>query len=397
LRIILLLSFIAQVALAVSAHGGQPTTESEAAVKLVERLGAGRFAVREAAAKKLLAMRGAAIPALAAGTKAADEEVRSRCASLLREAKAADWKDRAAAFLANPNGNHKDEVLFADYEKAVGMLDAGARKLFAEMLRADPELFVLAYCDPGAVDDRIRQKCKKLSKIVDMKNYGPLRGTVGELAALFFLHEREKTAPSPWGGDDHPTLQLANPGLSDGIADKEIGPAIRRLIVHWAERRPADDFAARSYFIMNTGVNKLAEAVPVLARAAKDKGVPKRQFSAIRFPAVWALGQIGTPDAVAALEELLPDRTPTSSLLKMGSATLGDSALAALVKAHGKAPADFGMSSGGDAGSNTNRITGAAPGAVTLDRYWFPDEDSRQDALRKWKEHAAKESAKSGK
>jgi hypothetical protein len=148
---------------------------------------------------------------------------------------------------------------------------------------------------------------------------------------------------------------------------------------------------------MNTGVNKLAEAVPVLARAAKDKGVPKRQFSAIRFPAVWALGQIGTPDAVAALEELLPDRTPTSSLLKMGSATLGDSALAALVKAHGKAPADFGMSSGGDAGSNTNRITGAAPGAVTLDRYWFPDEDSRQDALRKWKEHAAKESAKSGK
>lgn len=397
LRTMPYLSLITQAALAGSVVGGQPPPGPDAAVMLVSQLGAARFPAREAAARQLREMRGAAIPALTAGTRSPDEEVRSRCQALLPDAKVADWQDRAEAFLADPGGRHRDDpVLFAGYEDAVGKLDDGSRKLFAHMLRAAPDLFVLALRHPEAVDDGIRERCKKLSKEDLPKRYVPVRGTAGELAALFFLHERARPAPAPWAGGDHPAHQLANPGLADGMADRDIGPALRRLVVHWAGRRPADDVAARSYFIMNAGVNKIPEAVPLLARAAKDRAAPRNQFLGVRFPAVWALGRIGTPDAVAALEDLLTDQTPTWPFSKGGTATLADSALAALATARGKAPADYGVASGGEAGSAPPvRVTSGGTGIV-LEYYWFPNEGARKEGLKKWKADAAKPGAKPG-
>lgn len=398
MRTIPLLSLIALAALTVAGFAGEPSTDSEAAAKLVERLGSARFSVREAAAKKLLEMRGAGIPALTEGTKAGDEEVRNRCESLLVEAKTADLKDRAAAFLADPNGKLKDDpVLFAGYEKAVGKLDAGSRKLFAEMLRADLDLFILAAIRPEAVNDRIREKCKNLSKEAKEKHYVAVRGTAGELAAFFFLHERDKSTPSPWGTTgplSHPIYHLSNPGLVDGMADKEIGPTLRRLVVQWAERRLDDDIAGRSMFIANAGLNKISEAVPFVARNANDERVQKREFMGIRMAAVWALGQIGTPEATAALEKMLPNRRLIVPSWRK-EATFGDNALAAMAVARGKDPADYGLVSQAHATLQV-RADGSGP-LVSWKYYWFPDEDARKEGLKKLKADSAKDGAGPGK
>src|SRR5688572_16695 len=81
--------------------GEAGTPEFETAAALVKQLGHARYAVREAAARRLVEMGEAAVPALRGGTKSQDEEVRTRCAALIPEVRAAEWARRAAAYRAD--------------------------------------------------------------------------------------------------------------------------------------------------------------------------------------------------------------------------------------------------------------------------------------------------------
>src|SRR3954453_229179 len=99
--------------LAAPKTGDVGTPEYQAAADLVRQLGDPKFATREAAAKKLVEMGTAAVPALRAGTTSADGGVRTRSAALLPQAQAAGWKRRADAFLADPAGKH-DLPLWAE-------------------------------------------------------------------------------------------------------------------------------------------------------------------------------------------------------------------------------------------------------------------------------------------
>src|SRR5829696_9127269 len=96
----ILLSLTAAVALAGPKPGDEGTPEHARAAALVKQLGHPRYATREGAAKQLVDMGPAAVPALTAGTKSEDEEVRNRSIALLPQAKAAEWKRRAAGYLA---------------------------------------------------------------------------------------------------------------------------------------------------------------------------------------------------------------------------------------------------------------------------------------------------------
>src|SRR5689334_7937144 len=115
--------------LAAPKPGDEGTPEYKTAADLVRQLGDPKFATREAAAKKLVEMGTAAVPALRGGTTSADQEVRTRSTALLPQAQAAGWKRRADAFLADPAGTH-DLPLLAEWEKPTGKPDAGSRKLF---------------------------------------------------------------------------------------------------------------------------------------------------------------------------------------------------------------------------------------------------------------------------
>src|SRR3954470_20210542 len=121
--------------LAAPKPGDEGTPEYKTAADLVRQLGDPKFTTREAAAKKLVEMGTAAVPALRAGTTAADEEVRTRAAALLPQAQATGWKRRADAFLADPAGKH-DLPLMDEWEKLTGKPDTGARALYADMLKA---------------------------------------------------------------------------------------------------------------------------------------------------------------------------------------------------------------------------------------------------------------------
>src|SRR4051794_36997510 len=104
MRAMLLLFGLTTVAWAAPKPGDEGTPEFDKATALVKQLGDKRFAAREAAAKQILEMGGAAVPALLIGAKADDEEIRARSTALLPQAKAAEWRRRADAYLADKEG-----------------------------------------------------------------------------------------------------------------------------------------------------------------------------------------------------------------------------------------------------------------------------------------------------
>src|SRR5262249_26290763 len=204
------------------------TPEHSKAAALVKQLGDKRYATREAAAKQLIEMGPAAVPALTAGTKSEDEEVRNRSIALLPQAKAAEWKRRAEAYRKDEDGKLKHNLpLLTAWEKLTGKPDAGSRKMFAEMIRTNGELLELAATDPTRASEAVKAKCRTMGSQATAVTK-QVSAEPGDLAALFFVHGRVGKNRADWRSLDHPAYLLANPGLSDAIASKEIGGAIRR-------------------------------------------------------------------------------------------------------------------------------------------------------------------------
>src|SRR4051812_16983265 len=214
--------------------GDEGTPEFDKAAALVKQLGHPRFAVREAAGKQLLEMGGSAAAALRAGTKSEDEEVRTRCASLLPQAKADGWKKRAEAYLADAEGKEKHDLpLRAEWEKLTGKPDAGSRKLFADMVRTSGELLDAVAADPKAAAGKVSARAREIFDRVTTAK-GQVKAEPGELAAVLFadlapgpgttaVPRRGRREGSPVAGQ-----LLANPAWPDAVAAADIGPAVRK-------------------------------------------------------------------------------------------------------------------------------------------------------------------------
>ena len=388
MRTIGLALLTAAVAVGGPKPGDEGTPEFEKAAALVKQLGHPRFAAREAAGKQLVDMGGSAVAALVAGTRSGDEEVRTRCAALLPQAKAADWRRRADAYLADTDGKQKHDLpLLAEWEKLVGKPDAGSRKLFAEMVRTSGDLLDVAAGDPKAGPAAVRERARVILDRVRSPQ-GQVKAEPGELAAVFFV-DAVDSGSAPTGGPrrggrerlSSPAQLLANPGMRDALDAADTGPPLRKLLARWAGGRPVRDYSAHQQFALLAQRKPFPEAAPVLAATAKNK---QADVLSVRLVAIQALGKVGGKEATAALTDLMTDSTVVFG--GQDEHRLGDSALAALVQMHGKKLADFGLT------NNVGIGFAAAPGEdpIMIQLHGFRNPVERTRALKKWKEEAVK-------
>jgi HEAT repeat protein len=376
----LILLALPLVALAGPKPGAEGTPEYQAAAELVRQLGDPRFAVREAAGKKLVEMGAAAIPALAAGTKSADEEVRTRSAALLPQAEAVGWARRADAFLADPDGKH-ELPLSNDWRKLVDKSDTGSRKLYADMLRAEGPLLEATSVSRRTGTDALAVRAKALLDTNRAKG-AQVEVPAGAVAAVLFAQTVLRNRAKPAGFERvEPLYLLANPATAAALGDKEIGPAFRRLVVGWIESRPADEHMSGLYFALLAHRRPFPEADPVLIRLAT-----KHPSAQVRWVALESLSRSGTETATAKLTELLADTTTMYD--NLGNQDAGhqvrDCALAALVGGKGKDPAGYGL----DTFMSANFWFGGTADTVTLHLRGFKTKADRDRGFQKWRAEA---------
>lgn len=377
------LFFFPAAVLADPKPGDDGTPEFRAAADLVRQLGDARFAAREAAAKKLVEMGAAAVPALRAAATSDDEEVRSRSAALLPRAEAVGWKRRADAFLADPAA-HGDLPLLAEWEKLAGKPDAGTRKLYSDMLAAAGSLMETAAADRKTALETLAAKAKAM--LGAARGGGKqVEGSAGEVAAVLLVQAVLKDPRNSNRADEgrsEPLYLLANPAVAAALDDKQTGAAYRRLVVSWLDSRPADEHMSALYFALLAIRHPFPEADPALIRLAT-----KHPSVQVRWVALEALGRSGTVTATTKLTELLADKSTMYDNLgnKDAGHQVRDCALAALAAGKGKDPAAYGLTSYMSAGF----WFGGTEDTVTVRLYGFESAAAREPGIKKWLAEAA--------
>ncbi|HKB37252.1 MAG TPA: RNA polymerase sigma factor [Gemmataceae bacterium] len=321
--------------------------------KLIARLGHAKFAEREAAQKKLWAIGKAALPAIQAGTKAADHEIARRCVELLAQVKTDALKDRA-------------HPVWVRFKKIAGD-DRASRALFLEMV-ADVrrgELLETAEATPDRAGEIYRtelvrqvKELKRGYKEAEAAAGGrlgelwPTRGipTPGEFGTLLFLGTYPATAAV--------TFQQANDAdrfSHHGVfahalnrkaeANPVIPPPLRRLFAAWLLTRTDPN---PIQFGMNLAVyHRITE----VAAAARANAANAALAPNARGFALLAVGRFGTVADLPLLETAFADArvfhatnyTSPEGRKSPVEALVGDAAIAAALRLSGQHPADFGF------------------------------------------------------
>jgi len=185
-----------------------------------------------------------------------------------------------------------------------------------------------------------------------------------------------------WSNRDSPTYLLFNPAAVEALDADVVGPVFRRLVVQWADKRPKVDPMALLNFCALAAKHPFVEAVPILARLAKDKSA---SLFTGRVIAIQALGKVGGKDSATTLGELIYDRTSVSGE-GPEEVRVGDVAFAALLTLNGKELKDYSLQYWGVTGFGT----GVGDDDITLKLYKFSNPDARIKAIEKWKNEVGK-------
>lgn len=174
-------------------------------VELVRQLGDASFDTRRNAAHELALIGRAAVPALEAGLKSTDAEVRRRCAELLPAARRTDEEIRQDEFIADSGG----KMTLPGWPQflLIGGNDADARRLFVELKRAEPALVELLAKDGAKVGAQRNDRCQRLGNWqVGLPGKGPRDVKTGEVVAMLLS---SALAPPNNAGDIYKLTNLA--------------------------------------------------------------------------------------------------------------------------------------------------------------------------------------------
>jgi hypothetical protein len=334
-----------------AANGGDPPKVDPDVAKLIKDLGSPRFAVREAAQRKLVALGSKAKAAVLAGTKDTDSEVARRCEAVLSKIRAGerkalvdgtgDWPPPAGKRFKEVVGDTPEArrlfALMAEDDRRAGLADqaaadpAGTPKLYAaevaRLAEADAKTMAAFQAQPATPEfgDTLRDAFRKA-----------VPG--GDVALMLFLG----TSPLPEGTPDPAEVTRV---LKAGFMDLATGPqkgAFRKLFAAWLDQR-RDPKAIRAGLDAALFAG-FSEAVPAARRMAAD---PKAGGGPVGTALV-VLGHHGGKDDLARLSALRDDTRAFAVVKPVGGGAdlevqLRDVAAAMSLVLRGQDPDGYGF------------------------------------------------------
>ncbi|HEX3146543.1 MAG TPA: hypothetical protein VHR66_00480 [Gemmataceae bacterium] len=353
------------------------------AAELVAHLGDPSYRDREKAARELLEIGYAARDAVLAGQKSSDTEISDRCKKLYPAIWRHDLEKRVQKFLDQPDGPIADDLPGAARWIKITGDGKESRKLYAEMVKADPETLLDIELNP----ERLRQAYLDLVRNAYRRNLtrstAPSSTRSGvldsEVLLFLFLGAAGDVRPMTSAGVSASYYyQFLNATyLNTQLADEANKP-MRRLYAAWLEKERYSLVLRRG--IDTAATNKVHECAPVLLKIVTDPTSLPTSKSA----AIVGFGRIGTKDDLPALAEMLKDKSLAGAVAINGEVwkvQVRDVALGAAVQLAGLNPDDFGL-------EHRHQATGLA--LSSLANYAFASDEKREAAHQKWKEWTEK-------
>ncbi len=360
----------------VSAGFGQSPPRSATPLpthELVQQLGDLRFSLRERATDRLIQLGAEAIPALEAGSRHRDREIRYRSERILTIVRKNDFQRRLEAFAADTRGD-KDHGLpgWNSFRDSFGASPT-ARNLFVEMLRAEPALF--QSLEAGAQEAAFALENRTLQlqqQSPQLTNEPP---PFGSIAALLFVTTQPDVQPSDQASNY--VLSSCFQGYFDqAMTNGTHGDLVRRILGKAIEQ--SHDWPAYTAIRLALRYDMREGLQPALRTFEGGQNV---NIVYIRQFAILAIGRFGDRSHTLVLEELLNDPTPCVPAQALNKQVtyetqLRDIALAVLWKIHGEDPRGHGF---GD------RVQEDPQLVFHPSTLGFPGEEERQLALQEWR------------
>lgn len=279
---------------------------ADPAVELVKQLGSAEFAKRVAAEKELRKLGATAEPALRAGSKSGDPEVRARSLTVLNQIRV----DQRQAFLAgkaDPPG-----TAWKRFKELVGDTEA-SRKLFLEMTADERRAATIERAEANP-EKAAEVYAAEVARVVDLsdKSFAQFTGqpavipapgqphpiamasreavSLGDSVGVLFLGTR----PVANGAKDPSATRALHASFSDGLNGPLEAP-LRKLFVAWLDQR-------RDAALVRDGLEtalfaRVPEVLPIARRHAADAklAAPAKGY------ALLAVGNYGTLDDLPLL------------------------------------------------------------------------------------------------
>jgi hypothetical protein len=354
---------------------------------LVRQLADPSFQKREEAGRKLRALGMQAERSLLGGAQDRDPEVRARCQRVLQQIRRDALDARIQAF--ESAGDLDATVTLPGWERFRDVVgnDREARRLYADMWRAEPVLLGMAgRRDPGT-EHELEARCTSFDQVADALGRYEIQISHAQLATLLFIAADTGVKFSiPPAASLMTTLARAS-NLS--LAPKGRPGLVRRLVVHLIEgqRDPwpyPPGFSGASpvpqALLMALKLD-LTELLQYALRQLKDPAASTRSRAAAAVVVARFGGRKHIPDLESALGDTgITGRLQWSIDNKHGETTtrVQDVALAMLVHLTGQKYADYKFLDGDDPRFDPLLRPESWP------RVAFASETTRRVALRQW-------------
>jgi hypothetical protein len=358
-----------------------PPDSPPTAHQLVKRLGDPRFSIRERATNELVLLGSDAIGALEEGCHASDREVRFRSQRVLEIVREYDFQRRLERFAdGRDDADGSGLPSWERFRYDVGE-NRPARTLFVEMQKSEPELLRTLNDSPEKVADALSLRVAEIQSSLQYQRTNA-QLDLGSIAAVLFVYNNSH-AKADLRTAQAITYFLKQNSFTSALQTGSERELLRKMLSQWIEQ--SEGWMAYQGMTMALQFG-LPSGLVTAKRLLNQPPDPNLAYA--RWYALITMARFGSLDDLELIESFLDDTTPYGTTVRVNRQVkyrtqMRDVALAALVHLTKQKFADYGF----------DRLRAQPTFVFDLNSIAFENDEKRDEAIKRWREHRAKEAA----